>query len=121
MRKPPWCEVRDGKVVRIFKNWKRACQSRVPFIDIDQMAYAVAVEQVRDAVFKRSEGHCEKCGERITHVTMQMHERIHRGKFDTEGWSGEISIDNSWAICAHCHVGPGGEHWNRRPRFGEKS
>jgi 5-methylcytosine-specific restriction endonuclease McrA len=121
MRKPHWCEVHDGKVTRIFKNRKRACQSHVDEEFIRLVVYAVAVEQVRDEVFRHSEGHCQKCGNRITHVTMHMDERIARGEFDGRGWSGEISLDNSWALCHDCHLGPGGEHWNRRPRFDERS
>ena len=121
-RKPRWCEVRDGMVVQIFRNRKRACQSSVDEEFIHLVDYAKAVGEVRDQVFNRSQGVCEKCcDQRISRSTMHMDERLARGEFDERGWSGQISLDNSWALCANCHIGPGGEHWNRRPRFGEKS
>ncbi len=121
-RKPHWCLMDSRGVVRIFKNKKRAAQAEgVMWPAVRLMNYVEAVAQVRDFIYERCEGHCEKCGKTITDKTMHMHEKLHRGQFDANGWSGEISRDNSVGICYDCHFGQGGAHHNRRVRFGESA
>jgi 5-methylcytosine-specific restriction endonuclease McrA len=71
------------------------------------------VKAIRRAVFERAEYMCEYCGALLTWNTGHMHEKIHRGR------GGKISLENSVALCAKCHIGPHGEHGARRPRFGE--
>jgi hypothetical protein len=126
-RKPVWCLMDSEGVVRIFKNKKRAAQAEgVMWSAVRLVDYAEAVAQVRDFVWKRSEGNCEKCGASFTKDgslfnRMHMDEKLARGSFDANGWSGEISRENSWGICYGCHFGPGGHHGGRRPRFGESA
>jgi hypothetical protein len=77
------------------------------------MRRSEAVEEIRDQVYDRSKGFCRNCGDIILLDSFHMHEVKHRGK------GGEISLDNSIALCAKCHIGPEGEHKARRTRFGE--
>lgn len=79
----------------------------------DPRGFKEAVAIVRRRVFERSGGLCENCARPVTWESGHMHERKPRGK------GGEISVKNSVFICAKCHLGPQGEHGNRRPRFGE--
>lgn|SRR5208282_164234 len=120
MRKPVWCLTDSEGVVAIFKNKKRAAQSGAPWESIIELSYAFAVGQVRDYVFARSEGHCEKCGDEIVKErgmrrSMHMHEKLHRGQFDENGWSGQISRENSVGLCRSCHLGD--EHGDRNPQW----
>lgn len=74
-----------------------------------QMPRSEAVQMIRQAVFKRSDGECERCGTTITWKTMQMHERVHKSQ------GGEVSLSNCWALCHGCHQGrPDSEHGDRR-------
>jgi hypothetical protein len=49
---------------------------------------------------------------------MHMHEKLNRGQFDENGWSGQISRENSEGICTYCHFNKD-RHGKRLPRFGE--
>jgi len=74
-----------------------------------QVAKSVAVGTIRDQVFKRAGYICEFCGANLTITGGHMHEKNPRGK------GGEISMDNSVAICYKCHLGRAdSEHGNRR-------
>lgn len=113
MKKTVWCEVGpDRQAIRIFRGTKDVL-AKVAVTDwatVVNMLYTVAVEQIRDQVYERSRGNCERCGNIIT-KNFHMHEKIHRGQ------GGEISVSNCEALCADCHIGPEGEHGDRRPRF----
>ena len=117
MRKPVWVEKnRRGAIVRIFKNQRTAVEARVGKRDheLDVQPYAVAVASIRAQVFERARGICEACG--VARAT-EMDERLPRGSFDKEGHSGQISLDNSRALCHGCHQGPKGHHGDRLPRL----
>lgn len=61
---------------------------------------ALAVEQIRRAVFVRDDWSCTHCGESVTWDGTRkghMHERQWRGK------GGEISLENSTTLCSQCH------------------
>jgi 5-methylcytosine-specific restriction endonuclease McrA len=105
-----WVELRDQlfetNVIRIFRNKKAAHRAARAWIDC--IPYREAVGSIRHMLFVRSGGDCEICGERLTEVTGQMHEKHHRGR------GGEISLENSVFICAACH---GRAHKERNPRW----
>jgi hypothetical protein len=79
---------------------------------VRQMAKSVAVGFIREQVFSRAKRGmitmCEFCGNTITPGTGHMHEKQFKSK------DGEVSLDNCVAICSECHIGPTGEHGNRR-------
>jgi 5-methylcytosine-specific restriction endonuclease McrA len=79
----------------------------------EQRPRPAAVLDIRQQIFDRSSGKCELCQAPITWNTFHMHERQHRGQF-VGGKSGEISLDNSTAICVQCHKDA---HSNREPKF----
>lgn len=97
-----------GNIIRIFrkdKRWLQVAEDRlalVPKID--------AVREIRMQIFKRSCGKCEfDCGNNISWDSMELHEKIPRGKH------GEISLQNSVALCHNCHTGsPDSAHGDRR-------
>lgn len=69
---------------------------------------SIAVKAIRDAVIKRDNGECKRCGERVGN-NGHLDERVPRSK------GGEISIDNSWLLCADCHIlRPESQHGDRR-------
>ena len=108
--KTAWVEINTaGEPIRIFKSWVTASLSRC---EVREMSYAEAVGSIRHRLFVLSEGDCDLCGSPVTETTMHLHEMKHRGK------GGEISLENSVAICAPCHFRA---HKNRRVRFGENS
>ena len=77
-----------------------------------KMEKAEAVKQIREQVVARARKgrliYCEFCGAILTEATGHMHEVIPRGK------GGEYSLDNSRFICSECHIGPDGEHGDRK-------
>jgi hypothetical protein len=103
-----WVQLTKNRfdVVRIFKS-KKAAFSVVDVTPIF-IARNLAVASIRHQIFLRSKGSCEQCGAFITEQSMEMHEKQHRGK------GGEISLDNSFAICKKCHRF---EHRERAPQF----
>lgn len=103
--------------VRILKNAKEAAlvkQSEGMFEDeiVRQMDRGTAVIIIRLQVVARARRgnliQCEFCGKNITENTGHMHEVVPRGK------GGHISVDNSRLICPECHIGPEGEHGDRK-------
>ncbi len=82
-----------------------------------QMPRAEAVGSVRREIFVRQKARCIACDEVFTEEQMHMHEKHSRGTF-VKGRSGNISLDNSEGLCFSCHLGPNGEHGDRRPKFG---
>ena len=103
----------EGKPIRIFntKAWLD-CENTT------LMDRASAVRSIREQVFERSivadpEEHneCEYCGRTITWGDFEMHEEIPKGSSKR----GEVSTENSKAICHGCHTGgPDSAHGNRR-------
>lgn len=95
-----------NRVVRIFK-YPAAALFLDPAI-IRELPRKEAVEDVRKQVFEASGGECRNCG-RVISWSFHMHEVLPRGN------SGEISVLNSVALCADCHLN--GEHGKRAPQF----
>lgn len=110
MRGRVWVEYDEHGVSKIFRTRATAVVSGK---NIKEYPRKDAVEQIRRRIFERSQNHCEYCGKIITWGSMHMHEQITRGD------GGEISIQNSVAICYDCHLL--GEHGNRSLRFGERN
>ena len=105
-------EVKDGKICRIFNKAPKALMSKLDGATVHEYPRSYAVGEVRQQVFERSKGECRNCGEPITSKTMHMHEVVPRSK------GGEISLDNSIALCGNCHEWrDDSEHGNRRLRF----
>ena len=68
-----------------------------------------AVKLVRQRVYEIARGECRNCGRAITWHGFHMHEQNPKGK------GGEVSVYNSVALCADCHLNH--EHGNRRPQW----
>ncbi len=102
-----WVELIDNRAVRIFHNRIDAIKS--PAYEEDRLVEwprKDATFQIRDFVFKRAAGQCERCGKRLSWPQGHMDERVSRGE------GGEMSIFNSWWLCYDCHINI--EHGNRR-------
>ena len=105
----------NGRAEKIFrdKTWLDSPVERVY-----QTTKKEAVADIREQVFERCGGdspaggeihECEECGRRITWDTMEMHEKIPKGKH------GEVSLENCVALCHLCHTGSADSaHGNRR-------
>ena len=113
-----WVQIdEEGTPVRIIKTAKLArALSDGQAIEWD---YADAVHKIRHKIYERSkndvgQAECERCSKSLTEETGHMHETLPRGCRDTEGNRGEISVANSVFLCANCHLGPNGEHKDRR-------
>jgi 5-methylcytosine-specific restriction endonuclease McrA len=96
----------NDQVVRIFRTLVESSKAAVWALALRTEAVAA----IRKQIFKRSGGQCEYCGKFIN-GKFHLHEKIHRSR------GGEISLENSVALCADCHIGPTGEHGSRRPQF----
>jgi HNH endonuclease len=110
-------ELVGDKIVRIFRNGRGAVVMSQAYDEgrVIEFPRKDAVEAIRRQVFERSNKECEHCGKAITWGTLHMHEKQPKGK------SGEVSLDNSIALCYNCHIGrEDSAHGNRRPRFGEQ-
>lgn len=114
--KMAWAEVNIlGKVQRIFRNYKTACErfDTPGNTDVLEIPRKDAIASVRNQIWERTKGDCEWCGKPISEQSLHMHEVIHRGK------GGEVSLQNSVGLCYECHFSLG--HGDRAPRFGEKT
>ena len=101
----------DGRATRIIKILSYSPHDP----EVHEMSRKQAVEDIRRQVFERAGGTCERCAaQRITWDSMHLHEQVHRGK------GGEVSVENSVALCARCHISPVGEHANRFPQWSRK-
>ena len=102
----------QGLAIRIFRG-SHASFILGMIVDtiVDTMDYRQAVKEIRHALFVRSKGYCELCGDLVLEDSGHMHEQKHRGK------GGEISLANSVFICAKTHRR---EHADRNPRFMKK-
>jgi 5-methylcytosine-specific restriction endonuclease McrA len=93
----------SGGILKIFRASHEAYALSVEHPEkVGYVARKVAVEAIRDAVFHREMGeygimHCQDCGRIINEGTGHMHEVVLRSL------GGEISVDNSIAICSKCH------------------
>lgn len=113
MRNRVYVEVRDGKIIRIFRSQIGTFET--PVENLREYPRGEAVKEVRDQVFERSGGECERCGTLITKKTGELHERKPRSK------GGEISLENCWMLCRRCHTGADwSEHGKRKPQWTEK-
>lgn len=69
-----------------------------------------AVKLLRKRVYDLSRGECRNCGAALSYPNgFHMHEQKPRGN------GGEMSIWNSCALCADCHLNQ--EHGNRKPMW----
>lgn len=102
----------DSLPIRIFKDrsWRL-----LPSHQVQLMDRARAVGIIRVQVFERAfneeinQFECERCGRVITPATGEMHEVVPKGS------GGEVSLENSEAICRNCHTaGPDAAHAGRR-------
>lgn len=100
------------RIIRIFRSRSAAFHltAKQKVTNAVEMKRSEAVGEIRHQIFVRSRGNCEICDAPIPEKTMHMHEQKHRGR------GGEISLENSLAICATCHFRA---HRDRRVRFGE--
>jgi 5-methylcytosine-specific restriction endonuclease McrA len=102
----------DGRAIRIFSNFKLACQAHSYPSRIAHMLRATAVEDIRRQVWERDNKRCTHCGTMVTWKSMNMHERIWRGR------GGEISLENSVTLCTNCHhTDDVAGHGMRRPQW----
>ena|ERR1700722_13255155 len=93
-----WTEIGDSSLpIRIFKNRKQAVMAGC-LLGGAYMLRAIAVESIRRQIWKRDGHTCTHCGAIVSWFTMQMHERIWRGR------GGEISLDNGTCLCDNCHA-----------------
>lgn len=102
-----WVEVDGDRPIRILRNhlevWK------LPLEQVRQWPKSEAVKNIRDQVFDRCKGECEHCGKRVTKLTGELHEMIHKSL------GGEVSLDNCRFLCHGCHQGrKDSEHGERR-------
>jgi 5-methylcytosine-specific restriction endonuclease McrA len=107
------CEVdpTSKRVIRIFRH--PASAIFLPPERVAEYAKAYAVEDVRRQVFDASNSECRNCGRPISWGSMHLHEQIPKSQ------QGEVSLTNSVALCAPCHLE--GEHGNRAPQFTKRS
>src|ERR1039458_6282389 len=90
----------NGRAEKIFrgKTWRD-----YPVERVYKTTKAEAVADIREQVYERSQGPhgagCENCGRRITWESMEMHEKIFKGR------GGEVSTENCQALCHNCHTG----------------
>lgn len=104
----------NGLPCRIFrdKSWK-TCNS------VQIMDRGKAVGAIRTQVWDRSETpdgwhECERCGRLIGWDTFEMNEKRPKGAGGGKT-GGEVSLQNSEALCHQCHQGnPDSAHGNRR-------
>jgi 5-methylcytosine-specific restriction endonuclease McrA len=70
----------------------------------DRGGREVTTGEIRDAIWKRQDGLCIRCGDIVTKKTAHLHEQKSRGR------GGEISLENSIILCFNCHLGARGVH-----------
>lgn len=102
----------NGRAEKIFrdKSWRDYPEGRVYIT-----TKAEAVGDIREQVFVRSVGKCEKCGKYLTEESMEMNEKHPKGVGWATGSGGEVSLSNCEALCRNCHQGnPSSVHGNRR-------
>jgi HNH endonuclease len=107
-----WIELDEKGTTRIFRSYAAAVQSAAWNLGhVKEYPRREATREIRERILQRAGNQCEDCGKLVTWGSMHMHEKIHRGD------GGEISLENSIAVCYKCHTEI--EHGERRLRFGE--
>jgi len=97
----------NGLPIRIFRKDHEYLQCPEQWLGI--MTKKEAVGSIRRQVFDRCDGKCEQCERYITWESFELHEKVFKGK------GGEVSLENSVALCNHCHQsGPNAAHRDRR-------
>jgi 5-methylcytosine-specific restriction endonuclease McrA len=108
-------EITDGRVSRIYKGVKDVVLHSPEHSLIVGMLYNQAIFDLRQQVYDRAKGQCERCGKNLTWKQMHMDERVSRGQ------GGILSLGNCWCLCADCHIlRPESEHGERRWGGGSK-
>lgn len=99
-----WAEFgENGLPIRIVKSAKHAVL-RVAYV-----LRSMAVKSIRHQIWIRDGKKCTHCGADVSWETMEMHERIWRGR------GGEISVANGTTLCYDCHQNdPVAGHGKRR-------
>lgn len=96
-----YVELNDkGRASRIFRGYPPVSTGVVR--EIQQKTRTKAIAEVRRQIFARANGNCEYCAAVITEQTGHMHEKVFRSH------GGEISLENSVAVCYPCHRGEHG-------------
>jgi len=105
-----WVEIdpRSGLPVRIFRSNKAALASTKVTTFIPK---ALAVGKIREQVYKRAEGKCQKCGKQLSWESAEMDE------IKSKGSGGEVSVENGQLLCHDCHV----IKTNRHPKFTKRT
>lgn len=85
----------DGRAIEILKNEKHAAQ--LQDVRVGYLHRSVATEQIRRQIYAQQLRACAHCGSPVTWYTMELHERLWRGR------GGEISVSNSVGLCNTCH------------------
>lgn len=112
-----WVDVdAHGNPVEIFDSMKLAIHGLRENHEMRLMDESEAKSSIRRAIYHRQKGRCLDCGKILTEKQIHMHERLARGKFDENGLSGNISLDNSVGLCFNSHINI--EHGDRKPRWG---
>jgi len=100
----------DGRAIRIYRH-----HSCLPLSEpIIEWSRQKAVSDIREQVFERADGQCERCARPINSQTAHLHEVRPRGQ------GGEVSVANGQALCPKCHLGKAGVHADHYPQFGLK-
>jgi hypothetical protein len=108
-----WAELGEisGLPIRIFKNQK-AASLRGSWDRVAYILRSFAVTEIRRAIWLRDGKRCTHCGNTVTWQSMEMHERIWRGR------GGEVSVVNGCTLCSDCHAdSPVAGHGNRKPQW----
>jgi hypothetical protein len=93
-----WCGIgADGLAERIYKNRKQAVLAGEP-LGGAFLLRADAVTTIRRKIWNRDKHTCTHCGAIVSWFTMEMHEKIWRGR------GGDISVDNGTTLCNNCHA-----------------
>jgi hypothetical protein len=102
-----WAQIGDdGKAVRIIKHLAGG------YGRVECLALSTAVGEIRRKIWERDKRRCTHCGNTVTWQSMEMHERIWRGR------GGEVSVENGVTLCAGCHINdPVAGHGNRKPQW----
>lgn len=107
-----------GLPIRIFRKDKKWLLC--PEGKLHTMTKQDAVALIRLQVFERAggalyegettiRGKCEECDYPITWDSMEMHEKIFKGR------GGDVSLENCLGLCHDCHTGsPTSKHGDRR-------
>lgn len=104
-----FCEIDPvtRKIIRILKSCGVAIFLKPE--QVVELPKGEAVTQVRRQVFDMSHGECRNCGAALNWASFHMHEQ------KPKGVGGEVSIWNSVALCADCHLNH--EHGKRKPQW----